>query len=137
MIKWIITFLINPEKSFSILQFTRSNRLKIGFNCLSNRLQKLSFYLINNLMQDIVCFFFNLIAKNYLYPMSLHSLGSCFCKSLFWKYLFKTLDLIPLQVHKRLYMLWRTCVLKNALIFWIFFLCLLLTLKNVFYIMCQ
>ena len=34
------------------LQFTRSNRLKIGFNCLSNCLQKISFSLRNYSMQD-------------------------------------------------------------------------------------
>jgi hypothetical protein len=42
---------LNSERNQG-LQFTRSNRLKIGFNCLSNRLQKISFSLRNNSLQD-------------------------------------------------------------------------------------
>jgi hypothetical protein len=42
---------LNSERNQG-LQFTRSNRLKIGFNCLSNRLQKISFSLKNNSLQD-------------------------------------------------------------------------------------
>ena len=33
-------------------QFTRSNKLKIGFNCLSNRLQKVSFVLRDNSLKE-------------------------------------------------------------------------------------
>ena len=42
---------LNSKRNQGI-QFTRSNRLKIGFNCLLNRLQKISFSLRNNSLQD-------------------------------------------------------------------------------------
>ena len=42
---------LNSERNQG-LQFTRSNKLKIGFNCLSNHLQKISFFLRNNSLQD-------------------------------------------------------------------------------------
>ncbi len=42
---------LNSERNQG-LQFTRSNSFKIGFNCLSNRLQKISFSLRNNSLQD-------------------------------------------------------------------------------------
>ena len=50
--------LVNMTKNFlnskrnKGLQFTRSNKLKIGFNCLSNRLQKVSLALKNNFLQE-------------------------------------------------------------------------------------
>ena len=42
---------LNSERNEG-LQFTRSNKLKIGFNCLSNRLQKVSLALKNNSLQE-------------------------------------------------------------------------------------
>ena len=42
---------LNSERNEG-LWFTRSNKLMIGFNCLSNRLQKVSLALKNNSLQE-------------------------------------------------------------------------------------
>ena len=58
---------LNSERNKG-LWFTRSNKLKIGFNCLSNHLQKVYLALKNNLLKE---WFLKLNAKSYLLLMSL------------------------------------------------------------------
>ena len=66
------TFFNLTEKSQG-LQFTRSNRLKTGFNCLSNCLQKISFSLKNCSIQDSNVVYKQHLQKKYIFLMNLQS----------------------------------------------------------------